>query len=356
MIFTLGIADANGKKVDWGDGSPMQTISGNNPTHIYASAGTYVIRIEGGSISYGSGLTPSKDSIVRFVAGNVSLGGDAFRQCSFIKNIICSTSTIINVRCFYQCKSLECVVADKQVANANEVYNGCLSLTKVSLTPRGNNWSYTLASSPVQVIDARVSTDTSIRNGASTTLIKKLFLNPSINYTSIDINLGVDEFIAPSNVSGFPRITLARKIVVNNATSIPDRYYQNYSALQFINIPQGVTTIGLYAFYGATCLRDVVFEGTTPPAMPNADTFKNNQTDLRLRIPYASTAYLTATNYPSAITTYVGYGTFASGTSLPTTVGSYALTWYASVEDERRNTNPITTGNGGEVYCKYTAI
>lgn len=360
LNFELKASGVTGKKVDWGDGSPVQTLSNNNPTHFYSSSGTYTIRLEGGLFSYASGSSPSKDSIIKVVTGsNDIFVGDAFRECRFLRNVICSSDVLIAARSFYQCNSLRCVVAYKLGGEYSDVFGRCWSLSKISLAPTNVSWVSSVGSTGCDVVDARLSMisylDLNTDSQTPQTVVRKLFLNPSVNYTSVRCIQYYAAVFDEPNVSGFSRVN-ASKIVVRNASSVPERHYQNHSFLRWINIPSEVTTIGLYAFYNVASLRDVVFEGSLPPSMPNADTFSRNAADLRLRIPYASVDYLIATNYPSNINVYAGYGVFNNGESLPSVIGNYSLTWYASMEDQRNGTNPILNGNGSEVYCKYTMI
>lgn len=44
--FTLGNAQTVNMDVDWGDGSAVQTVTTNDPSHTYASAGTYQIKLD----------------------------------------------------------------------------------------------------------------------------------------------------------------------------------------------------------------------------------------------------------------------------------------------------------------------
>ena len=44
--FTLGNAQTVNMTVDWGDGSAVQTVTTNDPSHTYASAGTYQIKLD----------------------------------------------------------------------------------------------------------------------------------------------------------------------------------------------------------------------------------------------------------------------------------------------------------------------
>ena len=66
------------------------------------------------------------------------------------------------------------------------------------------------------------------------------------------------------------------------------------------------------------------------------------------------TSYRTASNYPSYSTyTYSIFKTYNSGASLPSSSAIFSsITWYATVSDLINETNPITVGNGKEIYGK----
>jgi len=40
--------------IDWGDGSALETVTTANPTHVYASAGTYPVRVSGSAEAFGT--------------------------------------------------------------------------------------------------------------------------------------------------------------------------------------------------------------------------------------------------------------------------------------------------------------
>lgn len=68
---------------------------------------------------------------------------------------------------------------------------------------------------------------------------------------------------------------------------------------------------------------------------------------------------MNGTNYPAkASYNYIGYATYESGETLPTltTDETHTLTWYATSEDAIAQTNPITEGNGNEVYSRATLV
>ena len=104
----------------------------------------------------------------------------------------------------------------------------------------------------------------------------------------------------------------------------------------------------------------IKFESTTPPTVSNSNAWSGVATSTKILVPIASyNAYITGTNYPAASQyTYLVFGTYTSGASLPevTPDNEYSLVWYASMADATSEANPITVGNGNEVYARATAL
>lgn len=143
-------------------------------------------------------------------------------------------------------------------------------------------------------------------------------------------------------------------------TAIPNSFLQSAYSLRTITIPEDVTSIGTQAFSGCYSLMEMQFNPATPPTASNSNWYSNLPTTCTLYVPVSAIyAYTNATNYPSKSTyTYIGFATYANGATLPSTdtTSNYNLVWYASKEDAINETSAISTGNGSEVYCRYTAI
>jgi hypothetical protein len=103
------------------------------------------------------------------------------------------------------------------------------------------------------------------------------------------------------------------------------------------------------------------FNSVSPPTVSNSNAFLSFHADrTKIYCPAESiSAYKSATNYPNPATfTYIGFATYESGVTLPvqTQDEQYNYTWYATVDDLVNSRNPITQGNGSEVYATITAV
>ena len=145
--------------------------------------------------------------------------------------------------------------------------------------------------------------------------------------------------------------------IPSGMTEIPQKAFKSCASLCYIKIPWTITTIGTEAFSTCSGLSYIQFEGNTPPTLTNSNTFASLETDCVIFVPrdYYST-YISASYYPSPSTyTYYIFDTYTSGRELPNMISSdktYDLTWYASQSDAISQTNPITEGNGKEIYAR----
>ncbi|MBQ8178690.1 MAG: leucine-rich repeat protein [Clostridia bacterium] len=89
----------------------------------------------------------------------------------------------------------------------------------------------------------------------------------------------------------------------DNVTEINGSIFENDMFIEIVYVPASVTKIGDKAFYGASKLTKVFFEGTTVPTL-QVQSFDSNQFNdkgLEVYVPAsAHSAYLSATNWTSA--------------------------------------------------------
>lgn len=154
--------------------------------------------------------------------------------------------------------------------------------------------------------------------------------------------------------------SLSSVIIGSGLTKLGNGAFQNCSGLYSITIPSTITELGTYAVNGCSNMKYIRFESTTPPTISGSSTFGGVSTSTVIYVPaLVSNLYMDGTNYPAkASYKYIGYATYASGVSLPTTTTdeTYTLTWYATSADAIAQTNPITQGTGNEVYSVATPV
>ncbi len=153
--------------------------------------------------------------------------------------------------------------------------------------------------------------------------------------------------------------TMIENANIINGTSIGANTFQRCGNLRSVSIPS-LWSVGANAFSGCYNLEEVIFLKLTSPSITKSNAFDGVPNTCKFYIPYSGMRdYLTATNYPSPSTyTYIGFATYEDQAALPTqdTTNAYNVVWYATKADAIAQTNPITVGNGNEIYCRYTAV
>ena len=146
--------------VDWGDGSAIETITTEYPTHTYAQAGVYEIAVAGncpewGKISYQEfmafGETSRNYTYAKYLTNVIQLGElnatkYIFAKCenltSFKGEKLVSPNTFANVNTmgymFWGCTNLKEIdltnFDTKDVTDMNRMFSGCQSLVELDLT------------------------------------------------------------------------------------------------------------------------------------------------------------------------------------------------------------------------------
>lgn len=146
--------------VDWGDGSAIETITTEFPTHTYAQAGVYEIAVAGncpewGKISYQEfmafGETSKNYTYAKYLTNVIQLGElnatkYIFAKCenltSFKGEKLVSPNTFANVNTmgymFWGCTNLKEIdltnFDTKNVTDMNRMFSGCHSLVELDLT------------------------------------------------------------------------------------------------------------------------------------------------------------------------------------------------------------------------------
>jgi len=256
------------------------------------------------------------------------IGGNAFQNCYALSSITMSdTVTFIGSKAFYNCYSLPSVtIPDTVTFIGDNAFNECHALSFVTIL------------------------------GSGATIGQAAFYNC---YSLSSITLP-DTVTSIGNQAFYNCYVLSSITIPDSVTSIGGSIFYNCYALSSITIPDNVTSIGNSAFYNCSYMSFIKFEPTTPPTVSNSNVWSGVSTSTKILVPAEILGtYKSATNYPNPSSyNYIGYATYESGETLltETSDASTALTWYASIEDWSTETNPITVGNGEEIYARGAAI
>ena len=313
-------------------------------------------------------------SSVTIPDGVTSIDNYAFQACSSLSSItIPDTVTSIGTYAFSGCHSLSSItIPDGVTSIGGYVFNGCYSLSSITIPNTVTSIEtyafyncYSLSSITIPNTVTTIGTYafyscyslSSVTIPSSVTSIGTYAFYNCYSLSSVTIPDGV------TTIGGYAFndcYSLSSVTIPSSVTSIGPYAFYKCSSLSSITIPSSVTTIKSYAFNGCSSMDYIKFIPTTPPTIQNSNAWSNVSTSTILYVPaLVSNLYMNRTNYPAKATyTYLGYATYESGTTLPTTTTdeTYTLTWYATSADAIAQTNPITQGTGNEVYSRATPV
>lgn len=179
-----------------------------------------------------------------------SIGTDAFRQCYALNNINTVNVYSIGANAFYYCKALESIT----FGNDTKMI-GNLSFSKTGLTElEFNALSYTLNDGAFSDCDSLVKISAPL--GCRLNLASSCFSNCD-NLT--EVYLDFVSFNGPNAFSSCKKLTTA--VINSTVGSIPDMTFYN-TAIEYIAIPEGCTSLSGMAFYKCDSLKTVVFPST----------------------------------------------------------------------------------------------
>lgn len=135
-------AKDNDAVIDWGDGSGEQTLDTLTPTHTYARAGKYIVKVKGVTqldILY---LNTATNSAYMDILKNVELNSEvtslvlyAFRKCVGLENVVIGENTNVGSYSFQFCGGLK-TINYSEGANSTvgaATFYTCVSLRYISL-------------------------------------------------------------------------------------------------------------------------------------------------------------------------------------------------------------------------------
>ena len=394
-ILQLYLNDNSELDIDWGDGSTHSTFTSTsadyvNERHNYATAGDYVIAI---TVTTGSFVLQSSSTNVSSIlwnGNNIANSPDRAYNNSIKKIEIGSGITTINYYAFSNCYSLTSItIPDGVTSIGDSAFTNCRSLTSItipdevtSIGTQAFQYCYSLSSITIPDTVTSISNYTfySCSSLSSITIptvrrigdyafqscysLKSITIPDTVTGIGIYVFSGLNTLSSiniPDSVTTISNFAFAYDnsitsiTIPDGVTSIGNSAFSACYSLTSVTIPDKVTSISAQAFANCTYMESIKFKRTTPPSVANSNVWYALPASCTILVPINTfSAYTTATNYPSSSTyTYLVFGTYESGATLPTTsTDNYILTWYASIADAIAQTNPITTGNGNEVYAR----
>jgi len=341
--------------IDWGDGSAHSTFSSTSAGykdeyHTYPETdGDYVIAVTVISGSFDLQSSTTNISSILWNRNNTTSSSDRAYTNSIQQIEIGKGVASIGTYAFRSCYSLSNVtIPDGITSIGRSAFQYCYSLTKatipVSVTSiEGYAFYGCYSLSSVVIPDSVTSIGESAFYGCYS--LSSVVIPDSVT------SIGESAF--------YGCYSLSSVVIPDSVTSIEGYAFYDCSSLSSVVIPDSVTSIGESAFRYCYAFGYIKFEKESPATVSSSNAFHSVSATALIIVPVnCLQAYTTATNYPSSATyTYLVSGTYASGETLPTTsTDGYNLTWYVTLNDARKQTNPITQGNGEEVYARGVAV
>lgn len=304
----LGVCPLGTVEVDWGDGTPHDTLTGASPytvvwtqNHQYAQPGDYVIRLtvtdEMGF--YGRSSANESAAILRYSNGEdtrnyayrlavreinigsgvTAIGQYAFARCEALTRIsIPREVTEIDTYAFYYSFGFSCIVIPDGVTEIpNYMCQCCYNLAKISL-PHGlvsiGKYAFgTCQDLPTVVIPNSV---TSIGDYAFTACynLRKIVVPDAVTM----FGCGIHTFC----------YAMADVILLEGLTSVGEEMFSMCRGLSRIVFPASMTSIAVDAFekcYGVRCFDFTAC--ATVPELEDASAFDGIAGDCQLLVPAA---------------------------------------------------------------------
>lgn len=320
----IGLGVNGSVVVDWGDGSDTDTLTGSDSgslvykSHTYSAAGDYVISltVTGTSSIIGTNTSSllSKNggtdneqkayatSLMRVEIGdNITIADHAFNGCLSLTSVsipvgmasICSFA-------FNQCYSLKSVVIPANITAVNSsAFAYCYSLKYVAIPATVTSigeyafmqcFSLTRATLPygITTISSRAFSTccslTSIYIPEGVTNIGPYAFQYCYSLTSIDIPEGVTDIgtYAFQKCSSLTQVKLPRSM-----ETIGGNAFQNCNSLSDITIHNGMTNIGTNAFQNCSTLQSINIPDSV--TMLGNSAFENCASLVSISIPLSIT-------------------------------------------------------------------
>lgn len=281
-----------------------------------------------------------------------NIGTGVFSGCYALQSIaLPSTVTTIGTHTFSYCTSLSSIELSENITSIpSYAFNACYALPLTTIPSSVTKiWNYAFwRCSSIESMD--IPSNVSFVGPSA---FRQCGALKSITLPSAITALNSGVFSACAALSSID--------IPSNVSKIYNDAFSECHTLISITIPSNVNYIGPNAFSACVGLKSIRFENITAcPSVPNINAWYSIPTNCIIYVPYELfAAYYTGTNFPSNTTyRYIGFATYPDQQSLPAqdTTGAYNVTWYATKEEAINYIDPISVGNGNEIYFTLSAV
>ena len=322
------------------------------------SAGTYTLKVSGEITSttittIANAMNNNTEAKINLdlsgANGVTTIDNYAFSNCSSLTRITIPNSvTSIGVQAFFFCSSLtEITIPDSVTSIREEVFSNCSSLASIeipdSVTTIGTSAFFNCSSLTSIKIGSSV-TSTSIDGGTfggCYNLAKFEVDANNPNYSTsaegiILFNGDKTELIA------YHRSAVGYITIPDGVTSIGDHAFSDCSSLTSITIPDGVKSIGEYAFSNCSSLISIEIPNSVTSIADGAFSYCSSLTSIEIpddvtsigEYAFSYCSSLTSIEIPDSVTT-IGLRAFSGCSGLTsieipnsvTTIGDYAFSY-----------------------------
>lgn len=239
---------ANGVTIDWGDGTPTETLGGTgkvNTTHRYASIGDYMISLdvaEGCTLSLGHGTEKTQ-----LIGDDILVYGNMLYKAEIGKNI-----KVITNNAFDNNSSLETITMPNSITSIlGQSFRGCYSLTFL-------------------IVPNTVS---------------------KLNTQCVYYCYSMKAIILPNSITNFDTqalraIKLKTIVLPSRIQSLSGFFLESTNTLANIIIPKNITSIAISAFSNCTGMAFYDFSHhTAVPTLANTNAFTGIPSDCKIIVP-----------------------------------------------------------------------
>lgn len=308
----FGQAQANSVVIDWGDGSPTETMAGTGKlttSHQYAAIGDYCITLDvvddTSMLSFGSGYSSG------CILGNVN--SNDRKYVNMLRKVELGRNVKFSLYEFYNCIGLEYITAHQGIENliGSNSFTGCESL-KCVVIPKGVN---SMGTSPFKGCNSLSkailpSTLKSFGSGSAFSgcvTLDKIFIPEgvtSIGYATFSgckalKIVGMPQGITSLGDSVFSSCSRLTSISIPLINTLPSSGFSGCYSLVNVTFFESITSIGSNAFNTCTGVKFYDFShNAAVPTLANTSAFKNIPSDCKIIVPDALyDEWIAATNW-----------------------------------------------------------